>query len=269
MSDVGWGLGEWGTSPWGFGADVTLTVVSAQASTIRSVIVTLSQEPLALSPIGTGDALNPRTWILVRDDTMEAIVVYGARMVDNTTVELLLIDTLPNAAVNLTVSSNTLLAANGSAIEYPRSYTFPGLGYAFNPGTSAAQSDLRSNNVPGVEHAGGLVVGTSGDYEREAGARLLRKLIVRRIISVVGEWAHMPQYGASLQVKVPLARRDLPMIASALEKQIELEPEVDAAQVTLQYTSATGVMIVNYTVKTVGGAQLAGQFPDQAGVINE
>lgn len=266
MAEEGWGLGEWGLSPWSFGADVTLTLTFAVPATIRSVRVSLSIAPLAMSPLSTGDALNPRTWTLTRGDTGEVIPVYAVTMEDSTTAILLLLTVLGSFHVLHTVSTDTLVDTSGNLISYPRTYTFPGLVVAPAPAVTDP-IDLKSLVVPGSDVAASLVIGTGGDYENESGSRLLKKLIVRRLISTPGDWAHMPTYGAGLKTKRPLPSRDLPALAALFEQQIELEPSVDSARVDLSYNPGNGILIVNYRVRTIAGATLTGTFPEQQTVV--
>lgn len=265
MTLSGWGLGSWGTSPWGTGgASPFLTLVSARPSTVRSVLVELSLAPTARSPLGVGDATNPRTWLLTRGDTGEVIPVYAARMVTATEVELLLMEPVGDFHVTHTVSTDTLLAANGDPINYPRSAAFPGLGFAPASKATPVVLDVRENQIAGEEFANSLVVNTAGDYELEGGIPLLRKKILRRLTSTPGDWAHMPTYGAGLQVKQPLATRQLPSIGAAFERQVELEPEVDAAKVSLEYipTADGGILRVTIVVRTRKGEEFGMTFPD-------
>lgn len=236
---TGWGTGSWGTSSWGLGLDPALTFVGAVASSIRTVEVTLSRAPLAVSPILPGDALNPQTWTVERLDTEAELLVVGVSRIGPETFELLLLDLLGPYLSMHRVSADGLLDPIGGLVDAPRSFDFAGvIAVALSPAPESTQ-DLRS-----AFDTGTLAVEVSGDYALHAGADLLRKLIIRRLTTMTGGFFHMPDYGLGMRVKEPLTTTDLVRLKGEIERQVLEEPEVAAVRAAVSLGS-NGVLMLS------------------------
>lgn len=94
-----------------------------------------------------------------------------------------------------------------------------------------AQGSLPNPNNP--LNLGTIVADDTGDYAFDSGIENLKKRIIRRLVTVPGGFAHMPDYG----VGIPLygKRLALPSVLNELsakaEAQIGLEPDVAKVRV--------------------------------------
>ena len=254
-------MSTWGTGPWGLGTfgglPGPLSVVSALAITTRTVRVTLTSTPLAASATVPGDALNPATWTVTRLDTGFMFTVASVDQVDAITFDIFLVQALGPASTQHQVSSTTLKKPTGALISSPYSALFNGL-VASQP-TSVAivrQRDLANPPAPpGLNSIGGtLVMDASGDYKLVSGAALLKKLILRRLTTRPGEFAHLPNYGLGFAVKEPLRDSDLIALRGDVEAQVLLEPDVATANVLLSFNNAEGIVVcrIRATMRSTG-----------------
>jgi hypothetical protein len=135
----------------------------------------------------------------------------------------------------------------------------------------ASTSAFASSVAGGLVTLGAFVADDSGDYAIEQGLSALLKRIYRRAMSVPGAFAHLPlTYGVGLgqQVKQLSTAAVRNRLASSLQTQILLEPEVVQASVTV-YSDPVTPVITRFTayVKTRQGVsrQLDMPFNTQTG----
>lgn len=238
---AGWGTSAWGTGLWGSaGGGTLLTFVSALATSERTVLVSLSGNALALSPLRAGDALNASTWKVTARDALGAQVrelnVLAVRVVVPTSqFELYTLQKFDGWTVTHRVESATLLSASLALVGNPAYADFPGV--VAIPPTVGKQTprQLDIANRPFAENnlAGSLRVTTAADYALEGGADLVRKLIVRRLTTGPDAFFHLQGYGLGLALKEPLTVSDLTALQAEIERQVQQEPEVDAASCAL------------------------------------
>ena len=253
-------IGSWGLGPWGLGTfgglPGLLNVVSALAITTRTVRVTLSETPIAVSATTPGDALDPNTWSVTRLDTGFVFTIASVDQVDATTFDIFLVQALGPANVQHQVGSTTLQKPTGALISSPYYAFFSGLVASRQAGTVATQRDLANPPAPsGLNSVGGtLVMDASGDYKLVSGAALLKKLILRRLTTRPGEFAHLPNYGLGFAIKEPLRAVDLITLRGDVEAQVLLEPDVAAANVLLSFDNAQGIVIcrIRATMRSTG-----------------
>lgn len=248
----GLGIDDFGLLPYGDAAgSIGVGLASARAVSTREVDVTTSNLVQDNSPFLAGDALNPNTWMLQRLDTFAFLHVVEVVQVGTYTYRLLLLEELGPVAATHRVSSTSLLDVGGSPIVSPRSADFLGLLDA-NTLTVADRlanrrvrtRDFANPQLPGSAFlAGTLQIDPSGDYKLESGAALVRKLILRRLMSSPGDFFHLPNYGIGFRVKEPLPVSDLVKLKAAVEEQCAKEPEVEAAVASLSL-STSGVLNV-------------------------
>lgn len=248
---MGWGTGSWGGSPWGGGA-ASIAFDYAVAVDLRRVRVYLTAAPLATSPWGVGDALNPDSWTLTRLDSGAAFTITSAETVSNLAIDLRTVEALGPKPVTHRVASEVIRTASGVLVTAPKFADFAGLRSASALADQRAglrQRDLRNEPTPRAESVGGtLVIGSDGDYELHQGAELVRKLILRRLTTVPGEFSHLPTYGIGLRSQEPLPTADLIKLRARITEQVRREPEVSSARVALQM-NATGVLTVQVLAK--------------------
>lgn len=237
---MSWGLSPWGLSPWGIGDEPSFAIVRAVALSTLVVRVTLTRSARALSGSGVGDALNPRTWGVV-DELGNLYTVLAVRNVQVQEVfDLYLLQHLGPQGVVHTVSAPDLLDIIGGAIDLPAQEDFGGISVAKNPkATSLAMQDFSSGG-----DRQSLRIGTDGDYEKESGPQLIRKLIVRRLTTAQGGFVHLPDYGLGIKLKEPLTVPRMATLKRDMERALKNEAEIETAQVSVRLTGAALEVLV-------------------------
>lgn len=249
--------GAWGTSPWGlgpWGGSVALSVVSAVATSTHTVLVTLTAPPMAVSPINTGDALNPETWSQTAADGT-VFTVLAVRQVTTTSFEIRTLEQQPGYLTSCTVSCPTLLTPSGAPLVPPTSSAFPGVAAAVQPFTDAGVTDfdLANPQLPRTGVPGTLRTTSSGDYATEAGRALLEKLVVRAITTQQGGFFFLPNYGFGLTNKQLVTPSKLGALRANLRAVVEQISMVKAADVEVSFAQATGVTTVTVTAEAQDG----------------
>ena len=244
MTLLGWGLDPYGIGPFGSpGFAEGMSILSAVAMNTHEVRVYLTSEPTHSSVVAPGDALNPATWTVQRLDGPTYLDVMAVVEYSSTVFGVQTMQAFGPASVMHEVSSVTLLDVGGGIIMPPRKAQFVGL-------IADTDADVNSRlakrgaltqdvaNPPSPQSApdvfgGTLVVGSAGDYDTVTGSELVKKLIVRRLMTNRGEFFHLPDYGVDFRVKEPVQPGSLRQLKSAVERQILKEAEVSAASATL------------------------------------
>jgi hypothetical protein len=251
--------GQW-AGRWAGGAFVGMFAFSAvRAVGARAVRVTFTREPLFLSPIGRYDAGNAQRWSVVRQDTQREISLLGVRSVpgDPFSVELLLSEPFASSSlVVYEVTGSQIHDATGLTLVDPSSAEISGMP-AIREVIERPRPllDLYNPQVDRQALRGALQVGTDGDYVLEGGESLLRKLIVRRLLTVLDTYYHLAGsgYGAGLQVKNLIRPSDLVVLRTQLENEVAREPEVASARVALSLSAVGRLDIsVALTLRTTG-----------------
>jgi len=233
-SPTGFGISPVGLSPFGLGVPGTLFVVGATALSERTVRVELSLKALAVSTAGDGDALNARTWEVVRLDTNRSLLVLAVSKVDDTIFDLYTLHKFASSLITHRVSSATLRADAGGLISSPGYADFAGCEAKQITRSPAALVDLKNIVQSETELSGTLEVGSDGDYAVHGGVDFLRKLIIRRLTTLPGEFFHLTRdYGIGFRAKEPLPGVDLVRLRSAIVAQLEREPEFARVRVGL------------------------------------
>lgn len=238
-----WGAGSYGLSGWGVGAG--FGVVTAFAASLQSVRVVLTQAPLAAYPTGTGDALNPLSWSITRPDTGAVFTVATVTQISATSFVLTTIERLRGASTEYRLDASAVTLPTGAPMLTPSFALFAGIA----PSASAAatpddrQRDFRNWPVPRNPAGGTLEIGSGGDYVEDSGAALVRKLVLRRLMSTPGDWFHLPAYGIGLRLKEPLAAVALATLQAEIKRQVLREIEVADAAVRLTLTTAGALAV--------------------------
>lgn len=230
----GYGTIPYGLGLYGLGGAGPLSVVSAQASSERTVVVTLTRPPLQSSSIGTGDATNPASWSITRADDGTVFHVLSARVLgDPSQVEIYTLEKFFEFSILHLVSCPGLLDQTGALILLPSSATFAGCravpqisAAARGESTDLANPQTSENDTAGVYH-----VDSSGDYKDVSGIPYLQKLIIRRLTTSPGGFFHLPSYGLGISVKSPLKTADMGKLKAQIELQLAREPEFSAVSV--------------------------------------
>jgi hypothetical protein len=254
-----WGLGRYaldpyGSAPYGFG----ISLVSAVPLSTNDIQVTTTIAPLTGSASQEGSALNPATWTVQRLDTLARFNVMLVTQDSQCVFILRVLEALGPASTTHQVSTSLLRDAGGGIIRPPRYADFLGLLDEDFVSTSkdlarrgSTPRDIANPQIPqelsGVL-GGTLVVGANGDYELSSGAALLRKLILRRIMTTPGEFFHLPDYGVGLRVKEPIPIADLVLLKAEIERQVLRETEIESARVDLT-TQPGNILVIQVRAK--------------------
>lgn len=247
---MGWGTSGWGVSSWGLGPSVGFVINSVLVTSERSFVVELSEPPMQSSTVTVGDALNPRTWHVTRQDTGEQMLVLAVRLYSlSNYFELYLLDKLASSLITHRVDAPLLLNQLGSPIGPPTYFDFLGCQALVIPPADRGFVDVANPQVSDGEYAGALQVGSDGDYANESGPALYRKLIIRRIITTPGDFFHFsPTYGLGVRMKEPFIINDLAKLKAALENQLLEEPEFAAVRASISL-KPDGQMVINVQVQ--------------------
>ncbi len=272
---MGYGVSPFGVSPYGVGLTSGLRVVSARAVTLNSVAVTFSDQPRASDPASIHDALNPENWSLavltpptavVRlaqhvevDATgyvltvfFDGILTYGARY--SITVAETVLDVDQHEFVEPTARTAAFTALNA-----PQRLTVAQ--------EKASFRDIANPFLPRYAGSTGRTLGTfaatsSGTLELDAGLANLVKRCFRRALTRRGAFLHLPDYGTDLPIKGLIRPTDLRKIQQVMLIQIRQEPDVIAAQVSLQQVaSSPGVLLCGIKAKSQKGVETSGTVP--------
>lgn len=262
----GYGIAPYGTGLFGYATPPPpMTFASVFAISDRVVQVKLTVEPLHSSTTGDGDAVNPSTWQISVPSTGRVLTPISVEMVDAFTYNILTLQTFAPAQIDMLLVTSSLKDTN----QIP----FPTLSAPFKGAlaSNAASDEKRTaasgyalsdiaNKVTGLEdYVGGtLQISSGGDYVTETGPDLLKKLIVRRVISKPGDFFHLPKYGVGLREKEPLPVVDLRKLAKAIEMQVAEEPEVAEVKASLAYAASSGILNIGLKARMrTTGQQIA------------
>lgn len=253
---AGWGLGTWGGTSggsWGLGFAANLEIVDARTVAMNIVRVTFNQQPLLSA--GVGGALNPNTWELVRTTTNEILPVVAVKQVAPEKVDLLLLTRgVTDFNVTYQLDAPTLLDTLGSPATVTTA-SFLGLG-ANVP--DRARVDRRETDIANPPFPQSGIPNTiqtlpGGDYAKETGRPLFTKLILRRMATRRGEFAHLPTYGLGLQPKELIRPFELPRIRREIQTELEREANVRTATANLTWRPDQGILSIQTRVFLTSG----------------
>lgn len=236
------------------------SIVAAVALSTHEVQVTLSGEPLHSSNFVVGDALNPATWSVQNLGTLAFLHVVSVRPYSPTSYGLLTLEEFGDVTVLHQASSATLRSPDGQVLHAPRAADFYGLldENEASPAARLAKQRVTSRDIQNAQasttlQSGTLIVEGDGDYATVSGAALVKKLILRRLMSRPGDFFHLPQYGIGLREKEPIPAGNLGKLQKEITRQVLLEPEVADAVVGLTLASdGTLTVRVNASLRVTG-----------------
>jgi hypothetical protein len=250
-----WGTSAWGTSPWGGIATTGPDFGVVYAAGDRFVHVEFDAPPQAVSPNAPGDALNPATWSIVGTTTGRVFTVLAVKRISATVFEIFTLEEFDPHFADIELSSSTLRNAAGIPIGAAIAASFRGVRLeatsTYEKRTVVkgnAPRDFANPPTPNSPVGGTFEIDSGGDYELSIGAPLLRKLVLRRLVSAPGDFFHLPEYGVGLREKDPLPVNDIRALKRAIENQISMEPEVESVQANVSIGG--NVVNIQLLVKT-------------------
>lgn len=248
-----------------------LPIQHAVAISPMRVRVTFPQAPRKQGGTGSGDAQDPARWTIALEGTPPAGDP-GWKVVR------VIEESVPNVLTVVLVLLRPLVVPKGSTITvgaFPLPFEFrvtgTGLktasGVSFLPIAQVAGLFSVSPAGPTVDPAqptfgsdlanplgvSGLQLGADGDLAEHGGTDLLRKLILRRILTPRGAIQHLPNYGALPQTKGLVRPADLTDIQAQLRRDVLNFPDVLEAEVTAVQTE--GTVQITVRARTKSGAE--------------
>jgi hypothetical protein len=242
-----WGIGEWGLTY--FGTDPSLYMQNAVAVTTHSVLVTLSTNAQAISPLAPGDALNPRSWTVTRVTGGLNYTVIGVLKITDRRFQLFLRTALSSVNFLHRVTSTDLRTPTGLLISAPYYTEFRGVLPEEAIVDRHRPFDLASTEIVG----GSLKTNEAGGYVRVYGDELIKKMIIRRLVTMPGAYFHIApsEFGQDLKIKEPLRISSLAALKVQIEQEVLKEPGVTGAQISL--TLSSSVLTIRARIQTDSG----------------
>lgn len=249
----GFGLDYWGVGPWGIGtATGTFSLESIFANSERTVRVTFTDEALVGTPLQEGAGVNLATWAVSVNGT--DLTVLAARVVDEDgrQFELYTLQKFPAVGGTITVSFPTILDATGGPLVGASSGTCAGARLPLRAPllNRIDPVDLANVAVDPISASGVYPVMAGGDYAKHSGDALLTKMIYRRMMTVPGEFSHIPpeNFGLGLRPKDILLLNDVPALRAEVERQVMREPDVEDVRAAVTIDD-DGVVSIQVTAK--------------------
>lgn len=242
-----YGIGAWGLDY--FGVDPSLYLQTATAVTTHSVLVTASTTVRAVSPLAPGDALNPRSWAVTRVTGGLTYTVVGVLQVTDRRFQLFLRTPLSSVNYLHRVTATELRSSTGLLISAPYYAEFRGV-----LPTEAIVDRYRPFDLASTEIVGGsLKTNEAGGYVRVYGDDLIRKMVIRRLVTMPGAYFHIApsDFGQDLKIKEPLRVSSLSTMKVQIEEEIRKEPGVIGALANLSLTG--GILTIKARIQTDSG----------------
>ena len=109
--------------------------------------------------------------------------------------------------------------------------------------------DLASTEIVG----GSLKTNEAGGYVRVYGDDLIRKMVIRRLVTMPGAYFHIApsDFGQDLKIKEPLRVSSLSTMKVQIEEEIRKEPGVIGAVANLSLTG--GILTIKARIQTDSG----------------
>lgn len=266
--------GGYGREAYGdpFGAGGPLYVVRALAVAGQVVRVVFDEAPLANSPAGQSDALNPSNYlfdVVAGQATAPTAVGANAKLVvgptngvgngtapgapDERAVDVH-VDRQLIVGITYRVTVRAVLSALGIGLGAPYAASFPGVTKLSVVRPQARNQDLVDIGNPpfvgtwSVDDSGDLALDPSPD----AGTR---KRVLRRITTPFGAFSFLNGYGGRIRIKGVAGLADMAAWKDDMLQQILLEPDVVDAANSVSI-DPSGVLTVDVKARTRRGQYL-------------
>lgn len=260
MTQVGWGAGEWGTSPWGIGSPA-LKLIDAQPIRDNLVRLFFNVPPKFTGVLDPNDASDPERFVITiipgtldGEDPRQVFPVESRLSIlagaGGSQLDIIVDRPFDKFPSRYRITVNQLRSAAGALLEPGfTSFAFSGLSAnrivrqrdlllpnrdIANPQTREALLDpLPITDDPLI--LGSIPVDDNGDYAFDEGITSIKKRIYRRLVTGKGKFSHLPDYGVGFpdQVKRLGTQAKRVELAVEAEKQILQEPDVEAVSVVI------------------------------------
>jgi hypothetical protein len=237
---VTWGLfwGRWWGGSSGAGP---FALLHAWASAPNAFRVAFNKRPQLSSPIKPGDTSLISAWTLSRLDAAQPLTILAISPVYNEpeVLEFTIVQRWASAMAEYRIEASPLFRAYDEVEVITGGLTldFKGTVQPDAPREQLLPShiDLYSPQTSQVTVSGGLEVGSDGDFVRESGASLLKKIIQRHVVYRRDSFMHLAgqNFGLGMEPKGFQAGIDIVAEEATLEQAIRSEPEVESARVNI------------------------------------
>lgn len=257
----GYGIDPYGTSLYG-DASPTIAIAAAYAIDTNTIRVILSSEPMHVDSFRAGDALNPATWSIIRNDTGAQFTILGIIGRSESTFDLHVLEALGSRFVSHTVTTTTLLSILGYLINGATAANLLGVVEQHDPLKASALEPYRDRDLRNPPFATGglsgcLVFAADSDYQSEDRASLVKKCCMRRLGTKPNGFKHLGKdYGVGILEKEPIPGGSLSNLKATIERQLQLEPDVETVKANL-LLDRSGVLLIQFNLIIAGnGAEL-------------
>ena len=273
-----WGIGEWGSSPWG-GGGAGFDLVAAWASSALAIRLRFSRRVATGSTIDDEPAgvWRPSAYSLAVSSSAlvgaaDALpTIMGAALVTPTEVELRLDRPIgPTSLVYLVTVDPDVVRSEAGARLGVHTATFAGVTtretspIAVRTDADPSLIDIGYSATPGLNPVG-LLIGADGDLALSESADTMRARILRRIVTTKGGFAWLTAYGLDQKTSALGKRSALYDLRLDAQDQLEQESFISTAAVQLRHLVGRGVYFVDARATLTQGGQLALSVPVTAG----
>lgn len=225
-------------------------VSGAYTKSSNTFVVVFSRPPTVSSPLWPNDATNLTNISLTNTATSVGVPILTVRLLPDSDAALEYVCLRSFQQGEYAVSVSNVTATDNTPLSSPTTAVIFGI-----PAVRASRAqqdiqDLYNPQTSGDLLNGGLVVGADGDYVKESGVQLLKKLITRRLVTAPGEFFHLADtgYGAGLRSKRLIRQNDIVPLQVFISEQVKKEPEISDSTVSVTMSSS-GVLSVTVHAK--------------------
>jgi hypothetical protein len=246
-----YGISAFGTGAFGIAAALgVFEIEDVFAVSDQAVRFTTTYPCADLAETKAGSVFNPGSYTITNLITGEQQVVLGVAMVEGSSMrqfDIALLQKMPAYPGKVRVLFGDILDDTLRVLGGARTFDIEGCAtLAKKFSRRQDPSDIRSVPNSNNEIGGILRFTAGGDLDVESGTALLKKIIIRRLTTAQGEFAHLRNrlFGLGLQPKEVLRITDLVELRNAVEREVLSEPDVASAVVSVSQSTQDGVLSI-------------------------
>jgi len=199
--------------------------------------VEFSADVKQIDDLAANDALNPENWSVV-DYLGEDAAVLTVVSVSSDTVDVRLVRAPAPRFWNSTITASLSIveAVTLLSISIPNTFVVPGIAPAINRFLEAQAKVMPFRDLAdGIfgSTARAIPVGDDGDYVLAPTQDTIRKMVLRILSTVVGEFAFNPGFGAAPRIKSLARQSAVENIVASAKRQILALPWISDTVITV------------------------------------
>ncbi len=251
-------------------APLIFRITSVSAIQNNMINVNFSVEPYDIDAYNPVSALNPINWTL-KDSNNNPVAIADIEIFNpldgltpgaGTENAIQIITAVPLLQfMTYTLTASAGIESEGSVlpIHAPLSFNFTGLYVPVTTGTSASSSPLFKTlvqNVIGNDLSYDFSVmditsDSINDWASETGKDQIKKLITRRLITPIGGFYHLPDYGFNLQPKKIYKTNDYNKLQRDMQRALLQEKGIQSVSVSLSPSADGAALNINVSATTI------------------